>query len=193
MKGTERLRVPKSRIAVLIGPEGKVKQRLEKATNTTITVDSEDGLVVIETKEDVEDPLATWKARDVVQAIGRGFSPQRAFWLLDEDVYLRVVDLEEYLTTPNQIRRVKGRVIGEGGKTRRNIEELTDTFVSVMGDTISIIGELENQEVAISAVTRLLRGAEHSTVYRYLNEQRRTLKRRKAVELWKPIGPETTD
>lgn len=193
MKGTERLRIPKTRIAVLIGPEGKVKQRLEKATNTTITVDSEDGLVVIETKEDVEDPLATWKARDVAQAIGRGFSPQRAFWLLDEDVYLRVIDLEEYLTTPNQIRRVKGRVIGEGGKTRRNIEELTDTFVSVMGDTISIIGELENQEVAISAVTKLLQGAEHSSVYRYLNEQRRTLKRRKAVELWKPIGPDTTD
>jgi len=178
---------------VLIGPEGKVKQRLEKATNTTITVDSEDGLVVIETKEDTEDPLATWKARDVVQAIGRGFSPHRAFWLLDEDVYIRVIDLEEYLTTPNQIRRVKGRVIGEGGKTRRNIEELTDTFVSVMGDTVSIIGELENQEVAVSAVTKLLRGAEHSTVYRYLNEQRRTLKRRRATELWKPIGPETTD
>jgi ribosomal RNA assembly protein len=193
MKGTERLRIPKTRIAVLIGPEGKVKQRLEKATNTTITVDSEDGLVVIETKEDTEDPLATWKARDVVQAIGRGFSPHRAFWLLDEDVYIRVIDLEEYLTTPNQIRRIKGRVIGEGGKTRRNIEELTDTFVSVMGDTVSIIGELENQEVAISAVTRLLRGAEHSSVYRYLNEQRRTLKRRRATELWKPIGPETTD
>jgi ribosomal RNA assembly protein len=193
MKGTERLRIPKTRIAVLIGPEGKVKQRLEKATNTTITVDSEDGLVVIETKEDTEDPLATWKARDVVQAIGRGFSPHRAFWLLDEDVYIRVIDLEEYLTTPNQIRRVKGRVIGEGGKTRRNIEELTDTFVSVMGDTVSIIGELENQEVAVSAVTKLLRGAEHSTVYRYLNEQRRTLKRRRATELWKPIGPETTD
>ena len=193
MKGTERLRIPKTRIAVLIGPEGKVKQRLEKATNTTITIDSEDGLVVIETKEDTEDPLATWKARDVAQAIGRGFSPHRAFWLLDEDVYLRVIDLEEYVTTPNQVRRVKGRVIGEGGKTRRNIEELTDTYVSVMGDTISIIGELENQEVAISAVLRLLRGAEHSSVYRYLNEQRRTLKRRRAVELWKPIGPDTTD
>lgn len=193
MRGTERLRIPKSRIAVLIGPEGKEKQRLETATNTTITVDSEDGLVVIETKEDTEDPLATWKARDVVQAIGRGFSPQRAFWLLDEDIYLRVIDLEEYLSTPNQIRRVKARIIGEGGKTRRNIEELTDTCVSVMGDTVSIIGELENQEVANTAVLRLLRGAEHSSVYRYLNEQRRTLKRRRAVELWRPIGPETTD
>jgi rRNA processing protein Krr1/Pno1 len=62
-----------------------------------------------------------------------------------------------------------------------------------MGDTVSVIGELENQEVALAAVLRLLRGAEHSTVYRYLNQQRRILKRRRAVELWKPIGPETTD
>jgi ribosomal RNA assembly protein len=193
MKATARLRIPKIRIAVLIGPNGKVKQQLEKLTSTTISIDSNDGLVVMESTEATEDPLAVWKARDIVQAIGRGFSPQRAFALLDDDVYLRIINLEEYGTTPNQIRRLKGRVIGQGGKTRKNIEELTDTFVTVMGNTIAIIGELETQQVALTAIVRLLKGAEHSTVYRYLNDQRRKLKRRRALDLWRPIGPDVMD
>ncbi len=193
MKADARLRIPKARIAVLIGPNGEIKRQLEQITATDITIDSTDGLVILESKEETEDPLAVWKARDITQAIGRGFSPQRAFALLDDDVYLRIINLEEFGSSPNQIRRLKGRVIGQGGKTRRNIEELTDTFVAVMGNTISVIGEVESQQVAVNAIVRLLRGAEHSTVNRYLNTQRRQLKRRKALELWHPLGPDATD
>ncbi|MFX1566594.1 MAG: KH domain-containing protein [Promethearchaeota archaeon] len=189
MEASARVRIPKSRIAVLIGPNGKVKQNLEQVTQTIITIDSSDGLVIMESIEGTEDPLSVWKARDIVQAIGRGFSPQHAMSLLDDDVYLRIINLDDYANTPNQIRRLKGRVIGQGGKTRKNIEDLTETYVTVMGNTISIIGEIENQQIALAAIVRLLRGAEHSTVYRYLNEQRRKLKRKQASELWKPIGP----
>ncbi|MFX1245650.1 MAG: KH domain-containing protein [Promethearchaeota archaeon] len=193
MKADARIRIPKNRIAVLIGPNGGIKRELEKITHTIITVDSDDGLVVVESLDDAEDPLAVWKARDITQAIGRGFSPQRAFALLDDDVYLRIVDLEEFGSTPNQIRRLKGRVIGKGGKTRRTIEELTDTYIAVMGNTIGVIGEVENQQVAVNAIVRLLRGAEHSTINRYLTSQRRQLKRRRALELWHPLGPDATD
>jgi ribosomal RNA assembly protein len=193
MKADARIRIPKNRIAVVIGPDGAIKRQLEKATSTSISIDSTDGLVTVESKEDSEDPLAAWKARDIVQAIGRGFSPQRAFALLDDDVYLRIINLEEFGNTSNQIRRLKGRVIGQGGKTRRNIEELTDTYVAIMGNTISVIGEVENQQVAVNAIVRLLRGAEHSTVNRYLNNQRRQLKKRRALELWQPLGPDATD
>ena len=193
MKADARIRIPKSRIAVVIGPDGAIKRQLEKTTKIAITIDSSDGLVVMESMEDCEDPLAVWKTRDIVQAIGRGFSPQRAFALLDDDVYLRIINLEEFGNTPNQIRRLKGRVIGQGGKTRRNIEELTDTYVAIMGNTISVIGEVENQQIAVNAIVRLLRGAEHSTVNRYLNTQRRQMKKRRALELWQPLGPDATE
>ena len=193
MKADLRIRIPKSRIAVVIGPDGAIKRQLEKITQTHVTIDSKDGLVIVESTEDCEDPLAAWKARDIVQAIGRGFSPQRAFALLDDDVYLRIINLEEYGSTPNHIRRLKGRVIGQGGKTRRNIEELTDTYVTIMGNTIGVIGEVETQEIAVSAIIRLLNGAEHSTVNRYLNTQRRQMKKRRALELWHPLGPDATE
>jgi ribosomal RNA assembly protein len=193
MKADARIRIPKSRIAVVIGPNGAIKQQLEKNTKIAVDIDSTDGLVILESMEDCEDPLAVWKARDIVQAIGRGFSPKRAFALLDDDVYLRIINLEEFGSSSNQIRRLKGRVIGQGGKTRRNIEELTDTYVAIMGNTISVIGEVDNQQIAVNAIVRLLRGAEHSTINRYLNTQRRKMKKRRALELWHPLGPDDTE
>lgn len=193
MKADARVRIPKNRIAVLIGPNGSVKHELEKKTNTVITIDSTDGLVVLESTEETEDPLAVWKARDITQAIGRGFSPERAFALLDDDVYFRIINLEEFGTSPNQIRRLKGRVIGQGGKTRRTIEDLSNTYVAIMGNTIAVIGEVENQQVAVNAIIRLLKGAEHSSVNRYLNAEHQKLKRRRVLELWHPIGPDVTE
>jgi len=71
----EFVRIPKERVAVLIGKKGKTKREIEERTGTRIEVDSETGEVFITSTEKTRDPLAVWKARDVVLAIGRGFSP----------------------------------------------------------------------------------------------------------------------
>lgn len=72
--------MPKERIGVAIGPNGEVKRFIERRTGTKITFDSETGEVQIEPSG--EDPLGVLKAREVIQAIARGFSPERAFRLL---------------------------------------------------------------------------------------------------------------
>jgi len=86
-------------------------------------------------------------------------------------------------TSQSELQRVKGRIIGQEGKTRRIIEELTEADVSIHGHTVAIIAGLEEMEVAREAVKMLLRGSMHSTVYRYLHRKRRELKKRK-LELW---------
>jgi ribosomal RNA assembly protein len=69
------------------------------------------------------------------------------------------------------------------GKTRQIIEELTETNVAVFGDTVSIIGEIEEAQVAREAIQMLVKGSMHSTVYRFLHRKRRDLKKKK-LELW---------
>jgi ribosomal RNA assembly protein len=69
------------------------------------------------------------------------------------------------------------------GKTRRTVEELTDTSVSVYGHTIGIIGNIEEVQAAREAIQMLIDGSLHSTVYRFLHRKRRELKKRK-FELW---------
>ena len=142
--------------------------------------------------ENAKDPSYLFKARDIVLAIGRGFSPQRAFRLLqDEDAMLTIINLRDIFgKSKSDIRRVKGRIIGKEGKTRRIIEECTDSYVSVYGHTISIIGGVEQSEIAREAINMLIKGNQHATVYRFLQRKRGELKRRE-LELWegRPLIP----
>jgi len=179
------VKIPKERIGVLIGPDGKTKREIEENLNVKLEVDSETGDVTINLNEDSTDPSQLFKARDIVLAIGRGFSPQRAFRLLhDEDMMLTIIDLREIFgRSKSDIRRVKGRIIGKEGKTRRIIEECTEAYISVYGHTVSIIGGVEQSEIAREAISMLIKGNQHATVYRFLQRKRHELKRRK-LELW---------
>ena len=103
----------------------------------------------------------------------------------DEDSLLVIVDLRDFVgKSESDIKRLSGRVIGKEGKTRRIIEELTDTSVSVYGHTISIIGHIEEANIARQAIEMFIRGRLHSSVYRFLHTKRRELNRKK-MELWK--------
>lgn len=179
------VRIPKERVGVLIGPDGQTKKHIEQTLLVKLTVESEDGGVTIDLTEKADDPLLLFKTKDVVTAIGRGFSPQHAFRLIrDETALLDMIDLRTVFgKSESDIKRVKGRIIGMNGKTRRLIEELTETNLAIFGHTVSIIGTFEQVGYAREAVQMLVRGSLHSTVYRFLNRARRELKK-KSLELW---------
>ena len=179
------LKIPKERIGVLIGPEGKIKRAIEEKLSVELQIDSETGGVTLMLTETSEDPSLLFKAKDIVTAIGRGFSPEHAFRLIrDEEAVLDIIDLRTVFgKSESDIRRIKGRIIGMNGKTRRILEELTDTDIAVYGSTIGMIGNLEEVEVAREAIQMLVKGSLHSTVYRFLHRKRRELKKR-MLELW---------
>ena len=177
--------IPKDRIGVLVGPKGTVKSRVEDSMGVDLTVDSETGLVDIRLRKDTEDPSNALRAKDIVVAIGRGFSPERAFSLLNEDNTLAVLDLHDIFGKNDaEIRRVDGRIIGREGKTRRIIEEMTGTLVSVSGHTVSIIGSYESVSTAKDAIEKLLKGRMHGTVYKFLRRKKSEAKKEKALGLW---------
>jgi ribosomal RNA assembly protein len=108
----------------------------------------------------------------MVKAVGRGFSPERALQLLDDDVFLEILDLQELLGKQGKkLESKKGRVIGKAGATRDKIEEETQTLISVYGKTIAFIGRPENIALAKDAVERLLEGAKHEKVYDFLSRK----------------------
>jgi ribosomal RNA assembly protein len=179
------LKIPKDRVGVLIGPRGETKKYVEKAFSIDLEINSEAGDLTIKLTEGAEDPSMLFRAKDVINAISRGFSPEHAFRLIrNEDAILDIIDLRAaFARSESDIKRVKARIIGMNGKTRQIIEELTDTNVAVYGHTVSIIGEIEEAQIAREAVQMLVRGSMHSTVYRFLHRKRRDLKKKK-LELW---------
>ena len=177
--------IPKDRIGVLVGPKGTVKSRVENSMGVDLTIDSETGLVDIRLRKDTQDPSNALRAKDIVVAIGRGFSPERALSLVNEDNTLDVLDLHDIFgKNEAEIRRVDGRIIGREGKTRRIIEEMTGTLVSVSGHTVSIIGSYESVSTAKDAIEKLLKGRQHGTVYKFLRRKKSEAKKEKALGLW---------
>jgi ribosomal RNA assembly protein len=179
------VKVPRERIGALVGPDGRVKVNIEKKLSIRLRIDSQTGDIQITLMPTAQDPTVLFRAKEIVAAIGRGFSPEHAFRLLEDDeTMLEVIDLRETVgRSQSDMKRLKGRVIGKEGKTRRIIEELTEANISVYGHTISIIGEIDQVEIAKEAVRMLIRGSLHGTVYRFLHRKRRELKKKK-MELW---------
>jgi len=177
--------IPLERLGALIGKEGLTKSKIEQAFKTHLTIQSETGIVEILPSSTSDDPTTVLRARDVVVAIARGFSPQRAFRLVDDDIVLDIIDLREtFGRNERDIARLKGRVIGREGKIRRLIEEMTNAQVSVYGHTISTLGEYETVTAAREAIELLLKGKQHSTVYKLLRKIKSESKRRETLELW---------
>jgi len=172
------LKIPQERVAVLIGKKGEIKEQLEKETKTKIDVDSDEGDVFVKG----EDALGLYSTREIVKAIGRGFNPETAMLLLKQDYSFELVNVADYAKTNESVRRLKGRVIGQEGRSRRLIEEMTECYISVYGKTIGIIGEASNVAMARRAVESLLQGSPHAGIYKWLEKQRRTLRMRQLEE-----------
>lgn len=184
-KASTFIKIPRERVGALIGPEGRVKANIEKKLEVELEIDSATGSVTITLDPNAQDPSLLFRAKEVITAVGRGFSPERAYRLLhNEDTMLEVIDLRLTVgKSPADISRLKGRIIGKGGKTRRIIEELTDADISIYGHTVSIIGGFDQTTIAREAILMLIKGSQHSTVYRFLQKKRHDLKR-KRLELW---------
>lgn len=180
------VKIPKNRVGALIGPNASNKELVEKKLGVQLAVDSESGDVAITIPPETLDPSVLFRAKEVVSAIGRGFSPEKARRLLDdEETALVIVDMRDFVgKSESDIKRLSGRIIGREGKTRRLIEELTDAYVSVYGHTVGIIGAAEEAEIARQAIEMFIRGRLHTSVYRFLHAKRRELKK-KRIEIWK--------
>ena len=188
MEGTKAyIKIPGDRIGALVGPEGSVKATIERKLSIGLLIDSQNGTVQITLPPNTEDPTVLFRANEVVTAIGRGFAPNHAFRLLDdEDTVFEVINLRETVgRSQSDLKRLKGRVIGKEGKTRRIIEELSGANISVYGHTISIIGHVDQAAIAGEAVRMLLRGSLHGTIYRFLHKKRREIKKER-LQLWEP-------
>ncbi len=177
------LHIPEERISVVIGNKGKTKKEICKRCNVNIEIESKTGQILVSSTSKNIDEFGALKARDIIGAISQGFSPERAFRILDEETLFQIMDLRNFTNSSNSTTRIKARIIGEKGKARKNLEELTNAFISIYGHTIALIGNYEETKLAIDAITLLINGRSHKTVYEMLYQAKRKSKIEK-LQLW---------
>ena len=163
------IRIPKDRVAVLIGVKGSVKKSIEKRTGTRVAI-SKEGEVVIS----CEDNLKVYITTSIVKAIGRGFNPIVALSLWNEKNAFEIINIRDFAgKSEKKLQRIKSRLIGTKGKARTIIEKNTNTCIRVYGRTVGIIGKVEDVQVAKKALEKLIRGAPHGNVYMFIDTMKK--------------------
>ena len=169
----QHVKVPQDRIGALIGEGGETMREIEERADVRLDIDSESGSVAIDT---VGDPVSGMVAPDIVRAIGRGFTPESALTLLDHDLRrFDLIDLASETRNKNDLQRQKGRLIGENGRTRQLMEELSGAEVVIKGSTLGIIGQPGEVDAVRRAAGMILDGAPHGAVYNFLERKHNEL------------------
>lgn len=161
--------VPDERISVV----KKLIPRLEEISNTEIIFDEKTKSIQVVPKNN--NAYDAMKVVSVIRAIGLGFEPDDAMKLMSDDYTFEEINLKEVANSLDDLKRIKGRIIGEKGKTKRIIQEYTGVKIIVTEHSVGILGRIEQVDIAKRAIEMLIKGKEHSTVYKYLDKVEREL------------------
>ena len=146
----------------------KLADALQKKLGIKVEIDERTTAIKISPGE--SDPYTAFKAINAFKALAYGFSMGDAMKLLSDDYALHVIELKDYASGAEDARRLKGRVIGEKGKTKKIIQEYTGVNLVITDNAIAILGLSDQVEIARKAVEMLLEGRQHKTVYEYLDK-----------------------
>ena len=186
---SQTVKIPIDRVGALVGKEGIVKSEIEKRCSVLLEIDGESGDVRVSYDADSLKEGDPFKAQEVITAIARGFSPQRAFALFEENKVLSTIDLRQYSgKSENSLARIKSRLIGSDGKARKLIEQLSGTAISIYGHTVSIIGDSDKSKIAEDALVKIASGGTHKAAYQMLQKYRSKQKLDR-LQLWESQKP----
>jgi len=159
------VRVPKNCAGVLLKDGRAVLKEVEARGGVKINLGDDSAKIEGE-------PEREWLAEKVLDALSYGFRPKKALKLFSDDFFLEKIDLAAALRGKS-LDRYKARIIGTRGKAKRNLEEMTGASISVGEECVAFIGRFDEIRAAREAVLRILEGAEHSTVYSFLERMAR--------------------
>ncbi|MCX6774030.1 MAG: KH domain-containing protein [Candidatus Micrarchaeota archaeon] len=165
------IKIPEERIGVFLGKNSETLKLLEEKLGLKLEI-SHNGSVTMEGNAD-----KIYFGKNVIKAIGRGFSPEVALYLVEKDDFMfELIDLDEFLNTENSIHRVKGRIIGSEGKVKIEIEKMADCYISVYGNTVGIIAPFDSISFAKEAIGMIIKGSMISSVMNFLSRKKEEVK-----------------
>jgi len=114
--------------------------------------------------------LNEYLVEKVLRAVDFGFGVEDALLLISEDFVLEFVGVKSHTHRKN-LKDVRARLIGTGGKARKTIENLTGSVLVIQGNRVGLIVDSEHLDVTVQAIESLIQGAKHGNVFARLEKQ----------------------
>jgi ribosomal RNA assembly protein len=148
----ERLKSLRKEMELIAFVQKLCKCKIKIESDGTISITADDG-------------YSEFVAKNILFAYGRGFDMQTAELLEKENYYFISIDVGQLFGSEKRIMQMKARIIGENGRTKIYIENVSGAKLSIYGDTISFIGSQSQIDEAKTAVSTLLDGGTHKLAY----------------------------
>ncbi len=115
-------------------------------------------------------------AEQVVEAIDKCFSVKIALLLKRTDYIFVKIPIKKF--SKKNLETINGRIIGREGKTLENLERLSNCFITLHDNIVSIIGPAHKIKDISTAIKKLIKGSKQTNVYAYLEKQNKKPKER---------------
>ncbi len=114
--------------------------------------------------------LNEYLVEQIVLAVDFGFNVDDALLLKDDKFILEFIGVREHTHRKN-LKDVRARLIGTGGKARKTIEKLTGSVIVIHDNKVGLITDAIHLDAVVQGIESLIQGAKHGNVFAYLEKQ----------------------
>eukprot|EP01071_Lankesteria_metandrocarpae_P000372 Lankesteria_metandrocarpae@DN1050_c0_g1_i1.p1 len=130
---------------------GEIKRVLAEH-HIAVEINTERASLTVRTTPKTWDPYIIVKARDMMKLLARSVPVRSAARVLEDEVFSDLIKIRGYVRNKEKYVKRRQRLVGPNGSTLKAIELLSQCYVLVQGQTVSVIGSIKG----LKSVRRLV-------------------------------------